>query len=73
MNTTMTTEEAYDALCLEQEKQAALIGVLKQALKDGLNGMPAARIYEYLLVLTDQQKTQEAAAMTLYETAVAHE
>lgn len=73
MNATMTTEQAYNALCLEQEKQAALIGVLKQSLKDGLNGMAAERMYEYLTVMVDQQKAQETAAMTLYETAVAHE
>lgn len=63
-------EQAFDALCTEQEKQAALIGMLKLALKDGLNGLSADSLYVYIATMVDQQAKAEAAALALYETAI---
>lgn len=69
--TTPDLMDTYDALCLEQEKQAALNEVLSRALNSGQ--ISPETLTSYLLVIRAQHSSATAAAATLYETAFQQE
>ena len=61
-------ENNYDALCLEHEKQAALLEVLRRALNSG--PMSPETLTGYVLVMEAQNTAAASAASTSYETAI---
>lgn len=61
----------YDTLCLEQEKQAALIEMLRRAL--GVGQVPQETLISYVLIMEEQHTSAVSAAQTLYETALQQE